>query len=93
MVEHVVAEWQQGVIIRYQGFPHFHWLQSQTGTGAFGCVTNATGVGTWHGDFNCPWRATDMSDWQRTVARPVCNFQGPWLMIYKTNGEFRVCSD
>lgn len=35
MVEHVGAEWQQGVIIRYQGFPHFHWLQSQTGTGAF----------------------------------------------------------
>ena len=35
MAEHLGAEWNQGVIIRHQGFPHFHWLQTQSGMGAF----------------------------------------------------------
>lgn len=34
-VEHIGAEWQQDQIIRYQGFPHFHWLQTQHGSGNF----------------------------------------------------------
>ncbi|HBV57206.1 MAG TPA: histidine kinase, partial [Weissella confusa] len=35
MAEHLGAEWNQGVIIRLQGFPHFHWLQTKSGMGAF----------------------------------------------------------
>ncbi|SCB76382.1 AraC family transcriptional regulator [Weissella bombi] len=34
-VEHIGAEWHQDQIIRYQGFPHFHWLQTQRGAGNF----------------------------------------------------------
>ncbi|MFR6559882.1 MAG: hypothetical protein ACLUQY_07535 [Weissella confusa] len=32
MAEHLGAEWNQ-IIIRHQGFPHFHWLQAQSGWG------------------------------------------------------------
>ena len=35
-VEHIGAEWPQDQIIRYQGFPHFHWLQTEKGVGNFG---------------------------------------------------------
>jgi len=34
-IEHIGVDWTQETIIRHQGFPHFHWLQTERGEGQF----------------------------------------------------------
>ena len=34
-IEHIGVDWPQDVIIRHQGFPHFHWIQTEQGEGNF----------------------------------------------------------
>lgn len=34
-IEHIGIDWRQTVVYRPQGYPHFHWLQTELGEGEF----------------------------------------------------------
>lgn len=79
-VEHVGAEWPQDQIIRYQGFPHFHWLQTEKGVGDF-----------WIGDTHLvlPEKAGVLVSPGVAHRYESANINEPWEVIFVTfQGKF-----